>query len=80
VDLSVPATAASGTLAVPFDLENGNGKFSLDFSTDPILAGTTSGDGVRVLGVRVKDSSGTVMGGGGFAIPQPQAGTILEGG
>lgn len=68
VDLSVPATGASGTLVVPFDLTNGNGKFSLDFSADPILAGAASGDGVRVLGVRVKDSSGTVMGGGGFAI------------
>ncbi len=68
VDLSVPATAASGTLVVPFDLKNGNGKFSLDFSADPILTGTASGHGVRVLGVRVKDSSGTVLGGGGFAI------------
>ncbi len=68
VDLSVPATAGSGTVTVSFDVKNGNGKFAADLTGDPALVGAVSGDGVNVGAVRVKDSSGTVIGGGGFAV------------
>ncbi len=68
VDVSVPATLTSGTVTVAFDVTNGNGSFAEDLSTNPLFAGTTSGDGVAVTAVRVKDSGGTVRGVGGFAI------------
>jgi hypothetical protein len=68
VDLAVAATAMTGTVTVAFDLDNGNGKFAADISGDAVFTGAMLGDGVSVLGVRVKDSSGTVIGTGGFAI------------
>jgi len=68
VDLSVPATAAAGTITVSFDVKNGNGTFAADVSGDPVFAGAVLGDGVAVTGIRVKDSSATVLGVGGFAI------------
>ncbi len=68
VDVSVPATAVTGTISVAFDLKNGNGKFAADISADPAFAGATLGDGVAVGAVRVKDSTGTVLGVGGFAV------------
>jgi hypothetical protein len=71
VDLSVPVTAASGTVTLSFDLTNGNGKFAQDITSDPVFSGAVPavvGDGVAVTGVRVKDSGGTVIGVGGFAI------------
>lgn len=68
VDLTVPATATSGTVTVPFDLNNGNGNFAADLTTDPVFTGASLGDGVAVTGVRVKDSAGTVLGNGGIAI------------
>jgi len=68
VDLTVPATLTSGTVTVPFDLNNGNGKFAADITADPVFAGASLGDGVAVTGVRVKDSAGAVLGNGGIAI------------
>jgi hypothetical protein len=68
IDISVPATAGSGTVTVPFDVKNGNGKFDEDLTADPAFAGATSGDGVAVTAVRVKDGTGTVLGVGGFAV------------
>ena len=68
VDLSVPATAVSGTVTVPFDLNNGNGKFSADLSGDPVFVGAVLGDGVAVTAIRLKDGAGTVIGVGGIAI------------
>jgi hypothetical protein len=68
VDLFVPATVQSGTVTIPFDLKNGNGKFRLDLTGDPILAGAEPGDGITVLGVRVKDDLGAEIGTGGIAL------------
>ena len=68
VDLAVSATATTGTVTVPFDLGNGNGNFALDISADPVFTGAALGDGVSVNAVRVKDSGGAVLGGGGVAI------------
>ena len=68
VDLGLASGTAAGTVVVPFDVTNGNGKFSVDLTGDPAIAGGGSGDGVAVTGVRVKDSSGTLLGVGGFAI------------
>ena len=70
VDLAVPATAATGTVSVKFDLGNGNGKFAADISGDPVFTGATLGDGVSVLAVRVKDNALTpaVIGTGGIAV------------
>jgi hypothetical protein len=68
VDLSVPATLSSGTVIMNFDLKNGNGKFSADLTVDPLLAGALPGDAVTVGEVRVRDSSGTVIGRGGIAV------------
>ena len=68
VDLGLASGSAAGTVTVPFDLTNGNGGFSADLTGDPALAGGASGDGVAVTGVRVKDSMGTLLGVGGFAI------------
>ena len=68
VDLTVPATLVSGTVVVPFELKNGNGKFSASISADPVFAGSALGNGVAVTAIRVKDSLGTVLGVGGFAI------------
>ena len=68
VDLSVPATAVIGTVTVPFDVNNGNGKFSSDLSGDPVFVGAALGAGVAVTAIRVKDSAGTVIGVGGIAI------------
>ncbi len=42
--------------------------FAADISADPAFAGATLGDGVAVGAVRVKDSTGTVLGVGGFAV------------
>src|SRR5262249_24736156 len=68
VDVAVPATAATGTLTVSFDVKKGNVTFSADVSGDPVFAGAIDGDGVAVLAVRVKDSGGTVLGVGGIAV------------
>jgi hypothetical protein len=68
VDLTVPATATSGTVTVPFDLKNGNGKFAADVTGDPVFAGAVLGDGVAVTAIRVKDRAGAVLGVGGVAI------------
>ena len=70
VDLSVPATAVSGTITVSFDVKNGNGTFAADVSGDPVFAGATLGDGVAVTAIRVKDNSPTptTLGVGGFAV------------
>jgi hypothetical protein len=66
--LSVPATAASGTVTLSFDLTNGNGKFAADLTTDTVFMNAVVGDGVAVTAVRVKDSGGAVIGPGGFGI------------
>jgi hypothetical protein len=63
VDLSV-----GGTVVVPFDLKNGNGKFVQDLTAT--LSGAALGDGVAVTAVRVKDDLGTVIGNGGVAVGQ----------
>lgn len=68
IDLAVPATSLSGTVTVSFDVNNGNGKFAADLSTDPTLVGAVAGDGVAINGVRVKDSNGTVLGIGGVSL------------
>jgi len=68
IDLAVPATAGGGTVIVSFDLKNGNGTFALSITGDPALAGAAVGDGVAVNAVRVKDSTGTVIGVGGVAV------------
>ena len=68
VDLAVPATAATGTVTVAFDVNNGNGKFAASLAGNPVFAGSALGDGVSVLAVRVKDASATVIGTGGFAL------------
>jgi len=68
VDLAVPATAATGTVTVAFDVNNGNGKFAASLVGNPVFAGSALGDGVSVLAVRVKDASSTVIGTGGFAL------------
>ncbi len=68
IDLAVPATAASGTISISFDLKNGNGKFQADISGDPVFVGTSSGDGVAVEAVRVLDANGAVIGVGGFSV------------
>ena len=68
VDMTVPATAVSGTVTVKFDLKNGNGKFAANLSSDPVFAGAVVGDGVAITAIRVKDSAGTVLGVGGFAV------------
>ena len=68
IDLAVAATAGGGTVTVSFDLKNGNGNFVTSISGDPALAGATVGDGVAVNAVRVKDSTGTVIGTGGVAV------------
>jgi hypothetical protein len=68
VDVTVPATAASETVTVSFNLKNGNGTFVKDLSTDPVLSAAGVGDGVAVTAVRVKDNASTVIGHGGFAI------------
>ena len=62
------ATATAGTVTVRFDLNNGNGKFAVDLSGDPVFTGALLGDGVAVNAVRVKDSAGALIGNGGFAI------------
>jgi hypothetical protein len=68
IDLAVAATGSSGTITISFDVKNGNGTFKADISADPVLSGAAIGDGVAVNGVRVKDSSGTVLGTGGFGV------------
>jgi hypothetical protein len=68
VDLGLASGSAAGTVTVPFDLNNGNGKFSADLTGHPALAGGISGDGVAVTAVRVKNGSGMLIGVGGFAI------------
>jgi hypothetical protein len=68
VDLGLASGTSAGTVAVLFDLKNGNGKFSADLTGNPAIAGGVSGDGVAVTGVRVKNGSGAVIGVGGFAI------------
>jgi len=68
IDLTVAATATTGTAVVKFDVKNGNGKFSASLSGDPVFTGAAVGDGVAVTGIRVKDGSGTVIGTGGFAV------------
>jgi hypothetical protein len=68
VDLGLMSGTTTGTVSVAFDLKNGNGKFQANLTGNPALAGGMSGDGVAVNGVRVKDSSGTVLGVGGFAL------------
>ena len=70
VDLAVPATAATGTVSVAFDVNNGNGKFAADISGNAVFTGAALGDGVSVLAVRVKDNSLTpaVIGTGGVAV------------
>jgi len=68
VDLTVPATTTSGTVTVPFDLKNGNGKFAADLTNDAVFTNAVRGDGVAVTAIRVKDSTGTVLGVGGVAI------------
>jgi hypothetical protein len=67
VDLSIPATSTTETIAVPCVLANGNCKFAEDLSMDPGLSGAMTGDAVAVLAVRVKDNNGAVIGRGGFA-------------
>ena len=67
VDLSIPAVPATTTVTASFDLMNGNGKFAVDLGTDPVFAAAVVGQGVAVLAVRVKDSTGTVIGVGGIA-------------
>lgn len=71
VDLAVAAGTAAGTVTVFFDLNNGNGKFAADLSTDPVISAAAAGDGIAVNAVRVKDASSTLFGVGGFAIPVP---------
>jgi hypothetical protein len=68
MDLEVPATAATGTVSVSFDLKNGNGNFAADVSGDAVFSGAATGAGVAVNAVRVKDAGGTVIGRGGIAI------------
>jgi hypothetical protein len=68
IDVDIPATAATGTVTVSFDLKNGNGGASADVSTNVVFTGATTGDGVGIDAVRVKDGSGTVIGRGGVAI------------
>ncbi len=70
VDIFVPHTGGTETVTVSFDLKNGNGTFSEDLSSDPVLTAAATGDGVAVLAVRVKDNSTPVplvIGVGGFA-------------
>jgi hypothetical protein len=54
----VPATAAIGTVSVPFDLGNGNGKLAADISDNPVFTGAAVGDGVSVLAVRSRTAAG----------------------
>lgn len=68
VDLGLASGTTTGTVTVAFDLKNGNGKFSTSLSGNPALTGGMSGDGVAVNGVRVKDSTGMLLGVGGFAL------------
>ena len=68
VDLGLASGTSAGTVVVSFDVNNGNGKFSVDLTGDPAIAGGGPGDGVAVTGVRVNDSLGTLLGVGGFAI------------
>ncbi|MBI3767947.1 MAG: hypothetical protein HY271_05545 [Deltaproteobacteria bacterium] len=68
IDVAVPAVPTSGTIAVSFDLKNGNGTFAAAVSGDPALAGAVVGEGIAVTAVRVKDSGGTVIGNGGVAV------------
>ena len=59
---------ASGTVTASFDVKNGNGTYAADLTSDPVFTGAMLGDGVSVLGVRVKDNTATVIGTGGVAI------------
>jgi len=68
VDLTVPATAVSGTISIPFDVKNGNGKFAADIGADPVFAGAAVGDGVAIEAVRVLDPNGAIIGVGGVAV------------
>ena len=68
VDLGLAGGTTAATVTVFFDVKSGNGKFKADLTGAPPLAGGVSGDGVSVNAVRVKDSSGALLGVGGFAI------------
>jgi hypothetical protein len=68
VDLGLASGTSAGTVVVPFDVTNGNGKFSLDLTGNAAITGGGSGDGVGVTGVRVFDNLGNLLGVGGFAI------------
>lgn len=65
VDLLVPTTALFGTVTVPFDVKNGNGKFSVNIMANPILFGAAFGDALVIQAIRVKDGVGTLIGVGG---------------
>jgi hypothetical protein len=68
VDVVVPSVPSSGTVVVKLDLKNGGGKFKVDLASNPIFSGAAKGAGVAVNAVRVKDSTGTVIGFGGYAL------------
>ena len=68
VEMDVAVGASSGTLTVSVNLTNGNGTFAADESSATVFTGAMTGAGVAVNGVRVKDSTGTVIGSGGVAI------------
>ena len=61
---TLEANATTGMLVIPFDLTNGNGKFSLSLSG----VFTPAGQSLSFTGIRVKDSVGTVLGTGGISL------------
>ncbi len=68
IDVTVLTGPTTGTIAVKFDLKNGNGKLKADLSSNSIFAGAPAGAGVAVNAVRVKDGTGAVIGSGGYAL------------
>jgi hypothetical protein len=69
IDLSVPATGATETVAIAFDLKNGNATFRTDVKRNaPLFDGAEKGDAVIVDAVRIFEPTGALIGVGGVAL------------
>ena len=68
IDIFVPATDASSTISIPFDVKNGNGKFKSRVPADDVLKGPVRGYGMLIEAIRIFDASDTLIGGGGVAL------------
>jgi hypothetical protein len=69
IDLFIPASGASETVSIAFDLENGNATFRTDVKRSaPLFDGAEMGDAVVVDAVRIFEPTGALIGVGGVAL------------